>query len=73
MMIMRSTTPITPIMIIIFMFAHHCFLFSLLACCSNCDAPCCNASARWSSSDSFWSRSRTFSTFTRMIPTTSST
>lgn len=73
MMIISRTTPMIPMMIIIFMLAHHCFRFNFPACCSNCDAPCCKASARWSNSDSFWSRSKTFSTFTRMMPTTSST
>lgn len=73
MMIMSNTTPITPIMIIIFKLAHQCLRFSLPACCSNCDAPCWSASARWSSSESFWSLSSTFSTFTRIMPTTSST
>lgn len=73
MMIISRTTPMMPMMIIIFMLAHHCFRLSLPACCSNWDAPCCSASARWSSSESFWSRSRTFSTLTRMMPTTSST
>lgn len=66
-------TPITPIMIIILMLAHQCLRFSFPACCSNWEAPCCSASARWSSSPSFWSRSSTFSTFTRIMPTTSST
>lgn len=72
--IMKSRiTPMQPIIIIIFMLAHHCFRFNLPACCSNCDAPCCNASARWSNSVNFESRSNTFSTLTRIIPTTSST
>lgn len=62
-----------PMIIIIFMLAHQCLRFSLLACCSNCEAPLCRASARASSSLSFWSRSSTFSTFTFMMPTTSLT
>lgn len=70
---MSKTRPISPMIIIIFMLAHHCFLFNFPACCSNWDAPCCSASARWSNSDNFWSRSSTFSTFTRIMPTTSST
>lgn len=53
MMIISRTTPMIPMMIIIFMLAHHCFRFNFPACCSNCDAPCCKASARWSNSDSF--------------------
>lgn len=72
-MMMSKTRPIRPIIIIIFMLAHHCFLFNFPACCSNWEAPCWSASARWSNSDSFWSLSSTFSTFTRIIPTTSST
>lgn len=64
------TSPITPIMIIIFKFWSQNFRFSLPACCSNCDAPCCNASARSSNSDSFWSRSNTFSTLVFIISTT---
>lgn len=72
-MMMSKTRPISPMIIIIFILAHHCFLFNFPACCSNWDAPCCSASARWSNSDNFWSRSSTFSTFTRIMPTTSST
>lgn len=45
MIMIRRTTPITPMMIIILTFAHHCFLFNLPACCSNCEAPCWRASA----------------------------
>lgn len=70
---MTRNRPMQPMIIIIFILAHHCFRFNLPACCSNCEAPCCKASARWSNSVNFWSRSKTFSTLTRIMPTTSST